>query len=329
MPVYRCKCGAKYKIPESATGRRVRCKKCDHTFTVPKSESEIAPLALAPLEDSGTFAPQFQPSPGGHSPSPAPALTEPRAAKGYMQSVLWAFLFPSNPGNLVTFLFLWFIFVLAGFTPFRIVALLAGFWYAAYKFSLILSGAAGDEDLPEIKYSGDFIDELIVPALKWFFSWVYVFFPLFAYSIIAGAPQGITNVIEIIVNGIDALFGAGVQDPIATGLIVFGMLFWPMAILCATIGGLGTLVRFDLMLITIAKSFGGYVVTLVLLAIATAIELVLEEFLATKGGASLSADAILANVIQVGLSLYVDIVLMRIIGLYYRHFKNKFAWDWG
>jgi len=329
MPIYRCKCGAKYKIPDSAAGRHVRCKKCGHLFTVPKVEPEIVPLAMAPLEDSGTFAPQFQSSPDHPDSSPAPPV-EPQAAKGYVPSVLWTFLFLSQPGNLITFFFLWFIFVMASYAPFAVVIItLLGFWFAAYKFSIILSGAAGEEDLPEIKYSGDLLDELIAPALKWFLSWAFVLFPLFVYSIVSAISAGLTNVFDIIDHSKDALFNAGVMDPVAITLLILGILLWPMVVLCVAIGGLGALVRIDFMLITIVKSIDGYVATLIILGAAIAVNLSIEKFLASAGGTSFSADAIISDAIKIGLNLYFDIVVLRIIGLYYRYFKNKFAWDWG
>jgi len=33
-------------------------------------------------------------------------------------------------------------------------------------------------------------------------------------------------------------------------------------------------------------------------------------------------------VISIGVTVYFDIVLMRLIGLYYHHFKDRFAWSW-
>jgi len=331
MPIYRCKCGAKYKIPESAVGRRVRCKKCDHLFTVPKAEPEIIPFAVVPEEETGTFAPQFESSPDHPDDGLAPAPIEVRAEKGYAQSVLWAFLFLSQPGNLITFFFLWFIFVLAGYAPLAVVVTtLLGFWYASYKFSLILSGAAGEEELPEIKYAGDVLDELIIPALKWFIGWLFVMMPLLVYLITNMVNGSISGqiIVPLVFGGTGGLLSLA-SDPWIPILVVVGTVIWPISILCVTIGGLGTLLRFDLMLVTMVKSFGGYIVTLILLGIAAGIAIAFELYLTPAGGSPFSADAIINNAIKVGINLYLDIVLMRIIGLYYRHFKNKFAWDWG
>ncbi len=331
MPVYKCKCGAKYKLPESAAGRRVRCKKCDHSFTVPKAEPEIVPLTLAPLEDTGTYAPQFQPSPDGHIPSPAPTPAEPRAAKGYMQNVLWTFLFLSKPSNLATFLVLWFLFFVAPFF-FMIVSIFLSLWFAAFSFEVILNSAAGDDDIPDVGYSGDMSNEFLLPVFKWFMSWLFVMMPLVVYLIVNVVNGSISPQImgPILFGGAGALLQMG-SDPYIPALVIFGLVCWPISILCMTLGGIGSLIRIDLMALTVIRSLHGYVFTLCFLGCAIGIEWAIGSALANSGtgaGGSFS-DKIIGNLARAGVNLYIDIVVLRIIGLYYRHFKNKFAWDWG
>ena len=47
------------------------------------------------------------------------------------------------------------------------------------------------------------------------------------------------------------------------------------------------------------------------------------------GTAPKSSDLMVKTVFLIGLGLYLDVVAMRSIGLYYHHFKGRFAWDWG
>lgn len=43
MPILtKCKCGARYKVPEEAVGRVIRCRKCDHRILVKKPDSVSA-----------------------------------------------------------------------------------------------------------------------------------------------------------------------------------------------------------------------------------------------------------------------------------------------
>jgi hypothetical protein len=73
-----------------------------------------------------------------------------------------------------------------------------------------------------------------------------------------------------------------------------------------------------------------------LLLIAGAV--VLNELLSTQVGTSPTAAAgtappsIGGRLAMYGLitclGVYLDIVLMRLIGLYYHHFKRRFAWEW-
>ncbi|MGE3181233.1 MAG: hypothetical protein AB7N71_06340, partial [Phycisphaerae bacterium] len=39
----KCKCGATYKLPDSAAGKRAKCKKCGGAFTVPMPKRQTVP----------------------------------------------------------------------------------------------------------------------------------------------------------------------------------------------------------------------------------------------------------------------------------------------
>jgi len=98
------------------------------------------------------------------------------------------------------------------------------------------------------------------------------------------------------------------------------------------LGGFATLYRLDLIVLTIIKTLPIYLFTVALMFGAVFIE---EKLLvAVSGGPqrpmSGTAGGILAlHVLSRGLDIYLNIVLMRLIGLYYHHFKDRFAWSWG
>jgi hypothetical protein len=84
------------------------------------------------------------------------------------------------------------------------------------------------------------------------------------------------------------------------------------------------------------RSFPAYLVTLVLVFGATAVEEALHNAVSagattgTGGGIGTAFGGYLAAyALSVGITLYCNIVMLRAIGLYYHHFKHKFAWDWG
>jgi len=135
--------------------------------------------------------------------------------------------------------------------------------------------------------------------------------------------------------GIMALPPAGL-DPFKV-LVALGLFVWPFVVLCVALGGLGTVFRFDLMLVTISRSLGAYSITVALIWCSFFLEHTLSTLTfgkaaaaAVTGTPTVAFGATLAGRICVlTIGIYFDIVLMRLIGLYYHHFKQKFAWDWG
>ena len=93
-----------------------------------------------------------------------------------------------------------------------------------------------------------------------------------------------------------------------------------MIILCIALGGFETVCRLDLIATTLIRTFPVYVLTLLLMFGAAVLE---KTLTASTAGVSMRF------VISIGVTVYFDIVLMRLIGLYYHHFKDRFAWSWG
>lgn len=367
MPTSRCKCGAKYRYPESSIGKRAKCKKCGTIFTL-KPEDDEGPIPIADDSDmrgeiaaaaararnatTPTQGEVFVP-PGSPGAVSSPGLGAPAAgagaasSKSYGADVLWTFLFPSSPGNLITFLVIWGAMVIAPLlfcVP--CFGLILGFlvvaWYAAFRFEVLASAAAGESDLPEIVFSRTFIYDLIEPLFKWIGTWIVVFIPAMLYLLLERPAGGMTgaSLVGMMMGGL-----AGVLQGSSSGMVVFdalvflGIFFWPMVILCVALGGFATLYRLDLIVWTIIKTFPVYLVTLVLMFGAVFVQQALLQ--AAGGGIALQAQqgqaslggmmggALILHILGTGLDVYLSIVLMRLIGLYYHHFKERFAWSWG
>ena len=43
----------------------------------------------------------------------------------------------------------------------------------------------------------------------------------------------------------------------------------------------------------------------------------------------MAGGALILSFIGTGIAVYFEIVAMQVIGLYYHHFKDRFAWSWG
>ena len=101
-------------------------------------------------------------------------------------------------------------------------------------------------------------------------------------------------------------------------LLLLPLLLWPMMVLVVAVGGIRCLVRFDLMFVTIFKTFPVYA----LVAVLTLIGVVGPGLLPLGEGMGVAVALMVVEV-------YANIFVMRAIGLYYHHFKGRFAWSWG
>lgn len=236
-------------------------------------------------------------------------------------------------------------------------------WYCAYRFSILESAAGGDEELPSFITPTSWIGEAFGAMFKWIGSWVVVLLPAIGYRIwywsVQPPPTAIVtgpgvkrpaimpsrgipdwandiNAASHGLSGIMALPPDGL-DPFKI-LIVLGLFLWPFVALCIALGGFATLSRFDLILKTISRTIGVYSITVVLIWVAFFLEYTLSTLTLGKAAtvaavtgtpAATFGATMLGRVCVLGVAIYFDIVLMRLIGLYYHHFKKKFVWNWG
>lgn len=267
--------------------------------------------------------------------------------RGYWNAMFWSMLFPASIHNLATFLTLWGVFAFLDCLPmprFRLFYILGFFWlaiwcwYIAFRVAVIESAAGGHFRLPDVEIATDFWADLLEPAMRWCGSWLVVLIPAFIYSTIQGyrGINVISNSWQAIMN--PALLGVAgpTVDATLLSLLSIGLFFWPMVILVATIGGFGHLWRVDQLLYTLGNSFMPYLVTVAVVFATYAIYVACEAFLTTSVGAIYASATfqalglgLLKRVLATGIELYTAIVAARAIGLYFRHFGHRFAWDWG
>jgi len=194
-----------------------------------------------------------------------------------------------------------------------VVSLFAFGWVSAYYMAIIRNTAGGDDRLPNSSLSGT--DSTAATGLGHF---VLTWFCLLLPAMLLATARSMWNL--------------NIPDVWIHTLMVFALVMWPMGILCVSIGGISVFFRFDLMVYSVLATFWAYVVVWVILLAAVyggrfAIELIT---LPTPTGAPapfaghpLAATALIAVLIT-----YISIVAMKAIGLYYRHFKHRFAWSW-
>jgi len=358
MPSVMCECGARYKVAESSLGKKSKCKKCGSVFTL-KAEDDgilsIAPdefSAPSPLTNQLASGELSKPSQNtSHSAEdageseafvgrsgfianrPSTAATPIRSTRSYGADILRTFMFPSSPENLVSFIVVVVVMSTLGpifsFMPFPygpiLYFLLLG-WYAAFRFEVLRTAASGEEHLPNVGVSDPW-DDLVKPAVGWIGSWIVVVLPagLFVAFSIATGRLAASTVPTTLPGGISAIVSANATIMIFGVLILLGICAWPMIILCIAIQGFSTLLRPDLMIMTLLRTLPGYLCTLVLMCGTIILQ---DVLLVISKGRTGSGASFVMEVLVGAFGVYAEIVLMRLVGLYYHHFKRKFAWDW-
>jgi hypothetical protein len=117
---------------------------------------------------------------------------------------------------------------------------------------------------------------------------------------------------------------------VAAGL---GIFLWPMMLILFALHSLNSLARLDLVFLTIARTFAAYLaIWLLLLLVAVLMYLPAALWLLSLLNVQTITQPVFLQgrdiVIKIGLALfqtYLMLVAMRIIGLYYLHFKRRFA----
>jgi len=370
VPTYECSCGAKYRFSQAHVGKRGKCKKCNAVFTLidenaPIPVADEPELTVSVRIDSTTarqagvaqsmLPPGGAPSSVGSSDGELDALTE-RGPGGYFRDLFWSFLFATYPRDLTIFLIFgavlalgdgFFGFAASGTVLFAGGLFLGAFlflmwlvfkgWFAGVRFAIVESAAAGDQHLPDYNVTADWFDDYLVPAFQWFFSWVIVLIPAGVYMIYYASNHPVGVMVSV---GLDNT--APVATPTVFEQIPFlilagaGLFVWPMVILCVALGGLSTIVRFDLLLISIVRTLPVYLLTVAIVYAAEGGGVMLRGIIydaiappSLSGGSAPFGQRVMAAGAGDAAYLYLSIVMLRAIGLYYYHFNRRFAWNWG
>jgi len=268
MPTRECKCGARYRFPESAVGKRAKCQKCG-TVLILEAEADQGVLAIAdePAAPQPSAPVSAACLPSAESPGRLGHVVVEEAAvpPSYAGALLRTLLFPTVLANFLTFVFICaLIFISAALLPAAGCVGVVGQvvvlgWYTTFRFSVIEGAAAGEKELPTLALTSGAFDDIIAPLFKWLGSWAVVLFPAFVSLIVMWhlgliSPSG---VIRSALQGVDGLLAYATPDMIVFALLVCaGMALWPMIVLCVALGGFDCLARPDLIIATLFSRLG-------------------------------------------------------------------------
>ena len=321
MIVVSCQCGARYRIPEKLAGKRLKCKKCAGPIDVPVPDppEDADAYVVDVLTDEPTILPDvvvagpaMAVAPAGGSSRSAPF--EPSHLPAYLKDCVASLMFFAESGNLLRFIV---VAAIAMLQPLLLYGLCIGAiawiivfgWILSFLFNVMLNAANGERDLPELTLIEGPVDTIVVPCFKYLAAGVAVFWPAVVFGIVN--PEAVEQ-----------------EEPIFWLVIAACLFFWPMAMLMVGIGGVSSFARVDLMIRTLIRTFVPYFLVCVLSAGVFAASWYISRSLISSGGKASEHPIALQCVLQV-LGLYFWVLAMRFIGLYYHHFKSRFAWTWG
>ncbi len=258
------------------------------------------------------------------------------ARRTFTDDLKFSLLFFIEPANAVTFLAIWFtnvvvllilaaclaglaiggaIFIGARVLPVGLLfidILLFGFVLAMHM-RIVAETAEGEDILPLTTDQGffaDFVSPLVAMAAIIF----VIFVPTLFLTILASRMDFPIPHAFVIANA------------------VVGVTLFPIMMLAVTIGGLSALLRIDAIVMTVYRTFSVYVLVWLFMLVVSAGTFALIKFLLfppAPGAAKLATAHPVPVLLVVSLIVsYFFVVAMRVIGLYYRHFKHQFAWSW-
>ncbi len=266
--------------------------------------------------------PDKAPVPRYFPPRPQPPEAE---KKSFWRDLVDSFVFFMDSGNLITFMMIVVISLVleaVNFIPginlmMSFLMLVMQLAFAGFVFSFFLSvireTASGADDLPQIVWINDWLDDLIRPMLHFLLTWLMVLLPAFLALVKMRMDDA---VIDWRIIGL---------------LAAVGVFFWPALILAVSIGG-GVVGIWPHTIIRTAVSAPlAYLAVWLVVLVAFGISVLAQSSWLYAGLIKIAPQnpfkaVMLLSIVSGTLNVYAMIVAMRAIGLFYRHFKNRFPW---
>ncbi len=351
MPIsIHCTCGSTFDVPDRYAGQSAHCIGCGAAVGVPDIFDDGADGLIPLAGEDPADVPLLQTEPQLELSAPAAATAETDLDEARLSAkrdprrdailptecTFWqdsgrSFSIFLDPENTAVCLFVWFLHLVWGtltyamsgasgaaggyaliMVPvmFFLKLLIAGVLCSFY-LNIILETARGEDRLPPLAIEGSPWDDIFRPLLLFVGSWVAVMLPA-VLLVYFGPVNLVTPQLVLIVAGI-------------------GVFLWPVTILTVAVGDSLRALRPDLIVATVARTLLPYLAVWAMLAVALGL-LFLPKLVGAFGrpggvpGGGALAGTWVTSVIACVFSGFLLIIIMRILGLYYRHFKDRFAW---
>ncbi len=242
--------------------------------------------------------------------------------RGFWADAFRSFIYPFLTGsNVATFGIIAFACLVRIFLSmvgiFGLVGSLIIFgWLASLYMSVVQETATGSEDLPGIKMEDGFLEDIVKPAFKYIGAFAVALAPTAFYTIAVAfgwLPPWMDSA------------------PAKLMWLALGVFIWPVILMLFAFGAFDMVYRVDLIFTTIFRTLGAYLAMWLMLLLVGFVFLssIAAPFLAHAGipsnGLGLHVSGLGWVIVLEILEVYLTIVSMRLIGLYYLHYKRRFA----
>ncbi len=248
------------------------------------------------------------------------AIEGPR--RSYWSDAIGSLMYPfRSGGNIANFIVIAIIALVAiplgfvGFYGLFGVFIIFG-WIRALYLSVVQDTASGSDDMPGVKMEDGFLEDIIKPAFKYMGSYAVALLPAIAYTL--GMAGGMVP--------------ASMQSEyVLLAWIAGGLFIWPIFLMLFAFSALDMIYRVDLIFATIFRTLGPYLslwgmlLLVTLLSMLPSLSGIFSALNIPITVPSLPDYGIATDAIYKVLDVYFSIVTMRLIGLYYLHFKRRFA----
>jgi hypothetical protein len=190
-------------------------------------------------------------------------------------------------------------------------------WIAAMYLSVVQDTASGSPDLPGIKMEGGVVEDIIKPFFRYLGAFACACFPAAAYVLLM-STGALPSSLE---SGLNLML-----------VMAVGIFLWPVFVMLFAFNALDMIYRADLIFTTVIRTFLPYLALWVMLLLVGFVKfLPLAALLVAQTGLSITVPQVpqlggLAGKVSFNIiDLYLGVVSMRLIGLYYLHFKKRFT----
>lgn len=340
MPTANCRsCRTLINYGPKHAGKAVKCPKCGEPVPLPEIQStpddSDAGYGLAPDDAIPALSSSAIPPAISNTSATLPQSMPRRLRPERIQRTFWAdarksFTFLAEMDNAIVVIgYAFMMTIYAGFSimPGIFWLIFSIIFYGmlfAFYIDIVKTTAGGEDDLPSLMEWDGFFDSALSPVVNFIGTIGVAMLPAFAVRMAFGWEMS---------SGESLIFMT---------LMALGWFFWPVIVLAVSTLGYGLVFRVDLLLRTPFTAFGAYLAVCALLLVALSFEYLgasafysdtthqaMDSMHISRGSLPGFLFVVFETFVLNAIAISSSVISMRLIGLFYRHYSDRFPWSAG